>query len=498
MARREDVIIRFGGDKTAVDKTLGQIRQGVKGMGGELRGVLGTLGLGIGAGAMVSGFIQANKSIQSTRLALETVLGSQQQAAESMAWLDSLADRLGLSVQALNEQFVTLAASTKGTALEGQATRDAFEAVASAMAKLGRSSEETKRALAAIGQMATKGKVLAEELTGQLGEALPGGVEAMARGLGKTKRELLDFSAAGKLVATEGIPALTKGLTDLFNLNPDEKVNNLSASIERFWNAVNRSFTQTGEAGLGGALGTIIDSAGTVVSVLSTQTVAIGRMSAAVAAYASGAIGSLAELEAELQRIQQDAMERAFGAIPAFDPNAPAKPKGEKEKSLTEVGPTQKFTEELNKRRQAAKSSTELELEIWRQYSRERSALSMGDDAEARKAQEAQESALLALLKAGASKAMTRTYEDLVGRMEKTAVEIKAKTTIEIVNADSIPGQIQSGINGSIMQITLDVNPRLKASDFGGYMLWTSGGDGEPPDLPRDVQKAADAEGANP
>jgi tape measure domain-containing protein len=447
---------------------------------------------------MVSGFIQANKAIQSTRLALEAVFESGQQAAESMAWLDSLADRLGLSVSVLNEQFVLLAASTKGTALEGQATRDIFESVVASMAKLGRTAEETNRALIAVSQMASKGTVAMEELRGQLGEALPGAMQAMAKGLGLTVQQLGDLVATGKLAAKDALPALKKGLDETFSLKADDRINSLTASIERFWNAVNRSFTQTGEAGLSGALGTIIDSAGTVVSVLSTQTVAIGRMSAAVAAYASGAIGSLAELEAELQRIQQDAMERAFGAIPAFDPNAPPRPKGEKERSLTEAGPTQKFTEELNKRRQAAKSSTELELEIWRQYSRERSALSMGDEAEARKAQEAQESALLALVKAGASKAMTRTYEDLVGRMEKTAVEIKAKTTIEIVNADSIGAQIQNGLKGDILQVTLDVTPRLNAADFDGYMLWTSGGNGEPPDVARDVQKAADAEGANP
>jgi hypothetical protein len=166
----------------------------------------------------------------------------------------------------------------------------------------------------------------------------------------------------------------------------------------------------------------------------------------------------------------------------------------EKEKSLSEVGPTEKFKEDLAKRRMAAKSSTELELEIWRQYSAEKSALAFGDEESARKAQEAQEAALTQLAKAGASKAMMRTYEDLVGRMESKPIEIKAKTTVEMVNADTIPAQMQAGIGNQILQITLDVNPRMTAADYDGLMLWTSGGDPTEADLPREADKT----GANP
>jgi hypothetical protein len=283
----------------------------------------------------------------------------------------------------------------------------------------------------------------------------------------------------------------------MLNLKADEKIDSLTASINRFWNAVDRAFTQTGQAGLADTFGTIIDGAGSAVAVIGTQTVAIGRMAAAVAAYASGAIKSLSDLEAELQRIQQEAMEQAFGAIPQFDPNAPSgRKQTEQGKSLSEVGPTEKFKEELAKRRMAAKSSTELELEIWRQYSAEKSALAFGDEKAARKAQEAQEAALTQLAKAGASKAMMSTYEDLVGRIESTPITMKATMELKPVGLEQMNAEIRTALEFGI--IPLQVRPIL---DF-DQLHWTQEINGQTLDLPRNngnqLEQEADKTGANP
>jgi phage tail tape-measure protein len=60
--------------------------------------------------------------------------------------------------------FQTLTGSLKGTALEGQATRDIFEAVGIAASVMNLSAEQSEGAFLALSQMASKGKVSAEEL----------------------------------------------------------------------------------------------------------------------------------------------------------------------------------------------------------------------------------------------------------------------------------------------------------------------------------------------
>ena len=85
------------------------------------------------------------------------------------------------------------------------------------MGKAGRSSAETGNALQALSQMASKGVVQAEELKGQLGEALPGALQAAARGMGITVEELNKLVEAGRITATDIFPALTKGLNELYS-----------------------------------------------------------------------------------------------------------------------------------------------------------------------------------------------------------------------------------------------------------------------------------------
>jgi len=195
-------------------------------------------------------FIEYNRALESSKSALVQLTGSQEAADATMARIADTADRLGQSTMGLTEQYIQLAAATKNTALEGEATDAVFNAVVGAMGKLGKSSADTSRALAAVAQMASKGVVSAEEMRGQLGEALPGAMQALSQATGISVTELNKMMESGQLMAADVLPALAKGLNDTFGSDAVTRVETLGASVERMKNTIAGAFTALGESGV--------------------------------------------------------------------------------------------------------------------------------------------------------------------------------------------------------------------------------------------------------
>lgn len=77
---------------------------------------------------------------------------------------------------------------------------------------MGRSEEEIKRALTALSQMAGKGQIMAEELKGQLAEAVPGMVQVFAKATGKSEQELFDAMKKGALKSADTLQKVTQEL----------------------------------------------------------------------------------------------------------------------------------------------------------------------------------------------------------------------------------------------------------------------------------------------
>jgi tape measure domain-containing protein len=120
--------------------------------------------------------------------------------------LVGLANQYGLAIQDLSRNYLQLSASTKGTILEGQESEKIFKSLSAAMAVLGADTITTNRAFRAVGQMISKGQVYAEELKGQLAEALPGAIQLFAKSMGKTTQEFLAMVKAGQVGLNELIP----------------------------------------------------------------------------------------------------------------------------------------------------------------------------------------------------------------------------------------------------------------------------------------------------
>ncbi len=201
------------------------------------------------AGALVvQQFVEANKNAEALRNTLTALTGSSQKSAEEVQWLTETANRLGVELGAASKAYVGLAAASKGTQLEGKATRDIFEAVIGAMATLGKSSADAQNALTAVAQMMGKGVVQAEELRGQLEEALPGATQALARALNMTVADLDKLATTGGIVSSDVLPALAAELKKTYNVGGDGATT-LTAQLARLQNALTAVFTQIGESG---------------------------------------------------------------------------------------------------------------------------------------------------------------------------------------------------------------------------------------------------------
>lgn len=216
---------------------------------------------------LVPSIIRVGAEMQTLERGFAAAAGSAQQGQREFNFISETADRLGLSLGESAKQYLGFLAASRGTALQGKDTRDVFVAITTAMGALGKNTEETKRALIAVQQMMSKGKVSAEEMTGQLGEALPGALAVSAKAMGMTQQALLKLMGDGKLMASDLLPKLAKELQATYGDAAAKAANGFRASMNRLSNAwietrdlVYRSgFGEAFDRLVAGFSGTIID-----------------------------------------------------------------------------------------------------------------------------------------------------------------------------------------------------------------------------------------------
>lgn len=249
--------------------------------------------------------VQAAADMEKLRAGLQAVTGDAQSAAREMEFVRGIASRAGVDVTDAAKAYLGLAAATKGTAVEGQATREVFEAVSVSMARAGKSSAETSQALVALQQMAGKGVVSMEEMRQQLGEALPGAFQAAAKGMGITTQELNKLIESGQVTAQDLFPALTKGLQDLYGSAPQAR-QTLAQEFANIKNAFVDMTDNIGQAGGSNALKAFAEGAQAALVFLDASLVAtgqkIGVLKGAVSTRDfSGIKDAFAQIESEAQ-----------------------------------------------------------------------------------------------------------------------------------------------------------------------------------------------------
>lgn len=219
-----------------VTHSAGKMESGFGSLAGavpQLRAVLAMLAVGTIAHELMEAAVAADRMTN----AITAATGSAAQGAAELQFVRAEAQRLGLDLLSASDAYTSLAASAKGTRLEGQATRDIFSAVSEATTTLGLSADETKGALLAIQQMMSKGTVQAEELRGQLGERLPGAFQVAARAMGVSTAELGKMLEGGKVISDEFLPRFATELKNTFGVS-EAATHSAQAEINRFNTAI--------------------------------------------------------------------------------------------------------------------------------------------------------------------------------------------------------------------------------------------------------------------
>lgn len=206
--------------------------------------------LGVVSARTLIAIKNATLEFQAIERTMNVATGSALAGGDAFRFLSSESERLGLNLRSSAGEFGKLAAAAKGTALEGQATRDIFTGVAEASTALGLTADKTAGALNAIQQMISKGTVAAEELRGQLGERLPGAFQLAAKAMGVTTAELGKMLENGEVLAEDLLPKLATVLTDRFGKAATEAAGGAQGAFNRLSNSVDMLMVSIGESGL--------------------------------------------------------------------------------------------------------------------------------------------------------------------------------------------------------------------------------------------------------
>ncbi|QOX36010.1 tape measure protein [Escherichia coli] len=167
-----------------------------------------------GAFYSVMGALNTYKAIMNAGLkrdsaqrAAKFVLGDK--ASEAEVFIRNLADKTGLNISEGLSSYAKFAAGAQGSMSQDE-TQQLF-GNATAMSRLmGLSNDELNGILKAFEQMASKGKIQAEELRGQLGDRMAGAFKLFAEALGMTATELDAAMKNGKILSADTLPKVAK------------------------------------------------------------------------------------------------------------------------------------------------------------------------------------------------------------------------------------------------------------------------------------------------
>lgn len=251
MSQLQTKIIINGQDNASkafksAERSAAALREGVQELAGSLTRFFG-LSATVGS-FTVFGKASLDAALNLDRLnkAFSTIEGSSARGEARLDYLRDVSDRLGQNFYQTAEAAKGFFAAGAGTSVEGDLQK-IFESVTEASTALGLSSDEYNRTLLALQQMISKGKVSAEELRQQLGEALPGAFQLFAQAAGVSTAELDKMLERGEV----GIDLLVKFADVLHNKyekGANEAAQGLQAELNRLttsWEDFKVSFMDT-------------------------------------------------------------------------------------------------------------------------------------------------------------------------------------------------------------------------------------------------------------
>ena len=146
--------------------------------------------------------LNASKELQSFNNQLNAITGSSSNAQRSVQFINDTVAQFNIPLKSAREGFLRLYASMSPAGMGADTIENLFVGISQASATLGLSADQVDRVTYAFSQMASKGKVMSEEVTGQLGDVIPGALSLMADAAGMSmadfKQAMEDGQVSGK------------------------------------------------------------------------------------------------------------------------------------------------------------------------------------------------------------------------------------------------------------------------------------------------------------
>jgi len=203
-----------------------------------IKDLLGAFGIATGLqliADVVKDVYQLTKELQSLNMALLQVTGSQIEFANQQTFLKRIAEDYGVEINDLTKMFTQFYVSANDK-IAGKDIQNIFESITKAGASMGLSQESMQRAFLALNQIMAKGSVQAEELKGQLSEALPGALGIMAKSLGVTEGKLMDMMKAGE-VSSDALIGFAQQLEKTYGIENVKRIDNIASAQNRLANS---------------------------------------------------------------------------------------------------------------------------------------------------------------------------------------------------------------------------------------------------------------------
>lgn len=156
--------------------------------------------------------IDAGVKRQSAQLASTAIFGGDTQQARMFA--ATFSHQIGQNYTDTMKQYSNFAAGAQPE-LGFKGTQEFYKNAAMFSRIRGASDEDLKGIMIAFQQMASKGKIQAEELRGQLGDRLAGAVQLFSDAIGKTPQELDKMMKDGQLLAKDVLPKVSEKMREL-------------------------------------------------------------------------------------------------------------------------------------------------------------------------------------------------------------------------------------------------------------------------------------------
>lgn len=238
---------------------------------GNVGGVVGGL---IGVQALGNSFLQANINMDKFRAGLLASTGSAEVAAQQFQWLKNVSEELGTSFSGSRQQFMMFASTANSLGYGTNQIRNMYYEIAKGQSALGMSQDDAEGMTRALTQMLSKGKVMSEELKGQLAERVPGAVAIMAKAItGGDIPKLFKMMEDGALDSKEAVWKFLQVMnsSEGMKLAKLAQADSLMAFINRFGNAWQDLMDAIGRAGAKKIIQDILTAATSLVKYLTTD-----------------------------------------------------------------------------------------------------------------------------------------------------------------------------------------------------------------------------------